>query len=452
MAGWAGMALAAAPLSDGRVQLWVGDGDGLIWSSCQVAFDWTYWNDSWAAAKAAFVAKQFAAARLADQRVQFWAVDTSGVIWSCSKSAADSDSAWTAWTSQWTAQAPTFKAVQVAAASLSDGPVQFWAVDTSGVIWSWDSSSGWTAQHTTFQVTQLAAAPLSDGRLRLWAVDTGGGIWSCSRTAHEPNSDWTDWALQAAPFHAAQIAAGRLSDGRLQLWAIDAGGGIWSCWKLTADANSAWTAWTKGWIADATGFQARALCCAPLVDGRSQVWVIDTNGQVRVTLKSTTDAGSAWTNWSLMFPMMRQEQTNWCWSGCSTGVSHFYSPRSQWAQCTLANAELNMETCCEDGESCNQYGVLNSALETVGHFDRFTDVQEEDAVLTAQANQGQPVGVRIEWREGGGAHFILVVGGGANNMITIKDPWYGQLYITYETLQSNYQALGDWTHSYFTKP
>jgi hypothetical protein len=75
---------------------------------------------------------------------------------------------------------------------------------------------------------------------------------------------------------------------------------------------------------------------------------------------------------------------------------------------------------------------------------------EPDTTLNTQVAAGQPLGVRIAWRSGG-AHFILIVGAGPNDMLTVKDPIYGLSYLPLATLANNYQGDGDWTHSYFTR-
>jgi len=188
-----------------------------------------------------------------------------------------------------------------------------------------------------------------------------------------------------------------------------------------------------------------------LNDGRLQIWVIDTQGQIRTASKTTTDSNSGWSNWALAFQMMKQEQTNWCWSGCGVGTSHFYDQASTWTQCSLANTEQGKTTCCQNPGPCNLYGYLNTSLQSVGKFDHMTSSSEPDATITGQTQSGRPLGIRVAW-SGGGAHFIMAVGGGPNNMVTIKDPWYGASYITYNTLVSSYQGSGSWTHSYFTKP
>jgi hypothetical protein len=407
-----------------------------------------------------------AAAPLSDKRLQFWAIDSGGTIWSCWKSSTSANASWTAWAAQWTAQAPPFTANEAAVAPLSDGRLQFWAVDTTGKIWScWKTSTNssaswtnwttqWTGQAPSFTVAEVAVAPLSDGRLQFWAVDTAGKIWSCWKTSTNSSASWTNWTTQwtgqAPPFTAVQVAAAPLSDNRLQFWAIDTAGGLWSCWKSSTSSGASWTNWTQSWIADAPSFQARTLWPARLGDGRLQVWVIDTLGEIRTTFKTTTDSNAGWSNWGLAFQMMKQEQTNWCWAGCSTGVSHFYNEASTWSQCSVANAQLGQTTCCSAPGPCNVPWYLNTALQQVGNFDHMTSTTEPDSTITSQAQLGQPLGIRIAW-SGGGAHFIMAVGGGPNNMVTIKDPWYGASYIPYNTLTSSYQGSGSWTHSYFTK-
>jgi len=465
MAGWAATTLAAAQLSDGRLQFWATDAPGQIYSSWQIPFDWVYWRKPWTPALPTFAAKNVAVAPLSDKRLQFWAVDTAGKIWSCWKSTTSANASWTAWTYAWTAQPPPFKATQVAAAPLSDGRLQFWAVDTNGVMWScWKSTTAssaswtawtktWTASAPPFTAKQVTAARLSDGRLQFWAVDTNGVMWSCWKSTTASSTPWTGWTkswTSVPPFAAKQVAAAPLSDNRLQFFAVDTAGSIWSCWKSTTSSSAPWTAWTKNWTADVPAFKTTALTTARAADGRLAVWAIDSTGQIRATIKSTTVSSSAWQNWALMFNMQKQEQTNWCWSGCGTGTSHFYDPNSPWTQCTLANAELNQTTCCTNPGPCNVYGFLNTSLNTVGHFDHMTNGTTPQATLTSEALAGRPFGVRVAW-SGGGAHFIMVSGGGANNMVTIKDPWYGASYIPYTTLVSGYQGTGSWTHSYFTK-
>ena len=466
MAGWAANALAAGRLSSGRFQFWACDGTGQIFSSWNrpATDDWVYWRKPWTPALPPFTSKNLAVAPLSDARLQFWAVDTTGAMWSCWQSTTASNAPWTPWTKSWTPSAPPFTATQVASAPLSDGRLQFWAVDTAGVIWSATKSTtvsnapwtewtnAWTAK-PPFTAAQVAAAPLSDGRLQFWAVDTAGVIWSCWKTTTASTAPWSAWTKSwtpaAPPFVAAEVTAGQLSDGRVQFFAVDTTGAIWSCWKSTTVSNSPWTAWTKNWINDLPSFTTTHITAARGGDGRLEVWVIDTTGQIRTTLKSTAVSTAAWQNWALMFNMQMQEQVNWCWAGCAAGTSHFYDPNSTWSQCLIANADLGVPNCCTDPASCDVYGYLWQSLTTVGHFDREIAGTTPQATITSETLASRPVGVRIAWK-GGGAHFIFVAGGGAGGMVTIEDPWYGYSYIPYATLVSGYQSIGSWTDTYFT--
>lgn len=408
MAGWAKRWLASGGLSDGRVQYWAVDAQGRLWSTWQEGIDWVYEGQH----AATFHATALAVAPLSDKRLQLWSVDDSGHIWSCWKSTTASNAPWTFWASQWTPQLPSFKAVDV------------------------------------------AAAPLSDGRLQFWAVANDGRIWSCWKSTTASNAPWTSWAAQWTPqlpgFKAVDVAVAPLSDGRLQFWAIDNSGRVWSCWKSTTTSNAPWTPWTLAWISDAPSFTAQGITATRLADKRLQVWVTDANGVIRTTFKSTTASSAAWSNWALAFPIQKQEQTNWCWAGCSTATAHFFDPASSWSQCKVANAELGQTACCTNPGPCNVYGYLNQALNIVGHFQGMASTTEPDATITAQVNAGLPLGVRVQW-SGGGAHFIMVVGGGPNDMVLVKDPIYGMSYIPYNTLATSYQGSGTWTHSYFTK-
>lgn len=454
MSGWASRWMTAGNLSDGRFQQWVVDKSGRIWTSWPDGIDQVYWQRH----AAPFVGGAMAVAPLSDKRLQLWSVDDKGHIWSCWKSTTASDAPWTGWAATWTPVAPTFKAVSVASAPLSDGRLQFWATDDQGHLWTcWKSTtasnapwSPWKQHAAGFKAVRLAVAPLSDKRLQLWATDNTGRLWTCWKPTAVPSSPWTPWTLHATTFKSASLAVGPLSDKRLQLWAVDDQGRAWSCWKSTVISNSPWTAWTLAWITDAPSFKVAGLSVAPLTDKRLQVWAADATGVVRTAFKTTTSSSAAWSNWALEFPMVKQEQTNWCWSGCATATAHFFDPASAWTQCAVASDALGVTTCCTDPAPCNVYGYLNKALTTVGHFKSMAGSTEPDATITSESNNGLPLGVRVAWK-GGGAHFIMVVGGGPNDMVLVKDPIYGLSYISYATLSGSYQGSGTWTHSYFTQ-
>ncbi len=474
MNGWAS-AVTAAQLFDGQLYLWVIDVLGKVWSASAGYPSWSYWQSAWTDPPPAV--SNMAAAPLSDKRLKFWTVDTSCVIWSCQQAPAPNTAAvWTPWISDWASHATAFRAAQILAAPLSDGRLQFWAVDTDGSIWScWQLTTSsdsawsewtttWTSTPTPARVAWIAVAPLSDGRLQFWAVNSVGEIWSCWKETISSEALWMPWTNawtpNAPPFRSNQVTAASLSDGSLQLWAVDAeGGGLWSCRRSGASGPPIWTDWTMSWIADIPEFMTSALWPFRVADdGRLALFIVDAEGQMRVTVMSGGDSESPWGYWCLLFPMQKQEQTNWCWSGCATAASHFYNPASAWTQCSLANAELGKTTCCTDPAPCNVYGYLKTALTTVGNLASMIEGTQTEADIISETAAGRPLGVRIGWR-GGGGHFVMVNGGAVmvtggvvTEWVTVKDPWYGTFTIPYSTLVNSYHGFGSWTHSYLTQP
>jgi hypothetical protein len=465
--GWGG-SVAMAALDDGRPQLWAESG-GALWSTWYVAtswLDWCYLRAQWTPQPPPFTATCMCAGPLPDGRLQFFAVDTAGAIWSCWKSSLDPSSAWTAWTTAWRPAAdPEPTAATVAVAPLSDGRLQFFTVDTGGALWScwkqttdpasaWNAlTRDWTPQPPPFSARAangaLAVAPLSDGRLQFWAVDGGGAIWSCWKTTMASDSAWSDWTNQwtnpAPAFSAQAVAAAPLSDGRVQFWALDTAGHLQSCWK-TGDSQSPWTPWTTAWTGQAPPFTPQSVAAA-IASDITALWSVDGNGRLWTTNKVTSAANDAWTEWALQFEMQRQEQTNWCWSACATAASHYYDPSSAWQQCKVATTALGGD-CCANPGPCNQGWYLDRALQIVGHLDHWQGGTVPQATITSETAAGRPLGVRQAW-DGGGAHFIMLSGGGAE--VVVHDPWYGPSYVPYATLVRGYQGSGSWTDSYFTR-
>jgi hypothetical protein len=156
----------------------------------------------------------------------------------------------------------------------------------------------------------------------------------------------------------------------------------------------------------------------------------------------------------LNFQMQAQQQTNWCWAAVSTSVALFYDPSSTWTQCQVANGELGRTDCCGAGASgpCNVYGTLDTSLTRVGHFDHIASGAASFQSVDDEIDAGRPMGLRVAW-SGGGAHFLAIIGylEDAPNYVAVDDPIYGKSDLTYDTLKTNYQGSGSWTHTYYTK-
>ncbi|WP_415894229.1 papain-like cysteine protease family protein [Neptuniibacter sp. PT8_73] len=156
----------------------------------------------------------------------------------------------------------------------------------------------------------------------------------------------------------------------------------------------------------------------------------------------------------LNMTMQRQEQSNWCWAAVSVSTALFYDASFNGTQCELANWAFNTKTCCIDGTSatCDKPYYLDRALEHVGHLNQFVHRSFSMNEVSAQIDNGHPLGVRIGWT-GGGGHFVVIDGYNTistPNTIVIKDPWYGISVMPYNGFPASYHGGGDWTHSYTT--
>ena len=300
---------AAAPLPDGRLQLWGIDTANQLWTRWQTSAgpnaDWSGWSQHGGIAKV----KQIAVAPMSNKALHLWAVDTNNVLWTCWKTSADPDADWSAWGQH----GGISNVTQVAAAPLSNGALQLWAVDTGNVLWTcrkngtkWDV--GWTAwsKHSSpiEKVKQIAVAPLSNGALQLWAVDAGNSLMTCWQTGPKWNAGWSAWSKHGSPFdNIAQIAVAPLSDKSLQLWAVDTGGVLWTCWKVGADANAGWSAWSK----QSGNAHVKQIAAAPLANKALQLWVLDDKNALWTCWKENANANAAWSAWAMHDDTIRPE-------------------------------------------------------------------------------------------------------------------------------------------------
>lgn len=216
------------------------------------------------------------------------------------------------------------------------------------------------------EARSVAVAPQSDGRLQLWVSMSTGQLFTTWKQTPDPDSrwaPWTDFLLEPWPLPGAAdgLAAAQLSDGRLQLWVSTTDGQLFTTWKQTPEPDSAWQPWTDFLaVAGPLPGGARDVAARQLPGGRLQLWASSGTGQLFTAVKASDDPDAGWEAWSdfltppsrqLDFSCQYQQQTNWCWSAVATSVSHYYNPYSDWTQCALANAELDQATCCDDGSA-----------------------------------------------------------------------------------------------------
>jgi hypothetical protein len=124
--------IAAAPLSDGRLQLWAITADGKLFTSWKTtrAAD-SPWSPSQSFETPSTNTVYMTAAPLSDGRLQLWAI-ADGKLFTRWKTDPSADSPWSPWQS-FEAPPPTTDGrasdvTQIAAAPLSDGRLQLWVV------------------------------------------------------------------------------------------------------------------------------------------------------------------------------------------------------------------------------------------------------------------------------------------------------------------------------------
>jgi len=156
------------------------------------------------------------------------------------------------------------------------------------------------------------------------------------------------------------------------------------------------------------------------------------------------------------FTIPIQEQTQWCWAAVSVGVALHYASAT-WKQCEVAKAQFPALNCCgaDAGGGCNQPWYLDRALGTVGHFGHLVFSDVTFALVQGEIGSDRPLGCRIQWVGGVGAHFVAIGGWSQDDKGTqyleIHDPFYGFVQIVYNDFRVSYRSPGDtWTHTYFT--
>ncbi|MEH2539201.1 FAD-binding protein [Bradyrhizobium sp. AZCC 1699] len=310
--------ISVAPLSDGRLELWGTGTAGGLFTTWKVTTDpnagWALWAD--------FLAEvgglpegvaQVAVAPLSDGRLELWVTGTAGGLFTTWKATTDPNADWVPW-EDFPVGAVSAAARQVAVAPLSDRRLELWVTDGAGGLFTtWkettDPNAAWApwvdflAEVGGLQegVAQVAVAPLSDGRLELWATGTAGGLFTTWKATTDPNADWAPWVdflaeVGGLPEGVAQVAVAPLSDGRLELWVTGTAGGLFTTWKATTDPNADWVPW-EDFPVGAVSAAARQVAVAPLSDRRLELWVTDGAGGLFTTWKETTDPNAAWAPW-----------------------------------------------------------------------------------------------------------------------------------------------------------
>lgn len=157
--------------------------------------------------------------------------------------------------------------------------------------------------------------------------------------------------------------------------------------------------------------------------------------------------------------MAVQLESNWCWAAVAVAVNCLFSPESEVQQCGIAQPVLTTEKqigaavdCCANPELCNIPALLQDALTLCGNLNKVEHGFLAFAGVTAELDANRPVGVRIQWSNGGG-HFLLIDGyrefNSGAQQVHVADPFYGPSYVLYGNFVNSYQDDGVWTDTFF---
>jgi hypothetical protein len=312
--------LMAAPLSDGRLQVWASKNDGTLWTLWKEGTDpdsaWAQWRRMEAPSIGVQVG---CAAPLPNNALQLFVIANAGFnppfqsgrgVQTTWKVSQQSTAAWADWQGFWNGEQALHGgagASSLAAAPLTDGRIQvFIAVvgnNVSRLVTLWkattDVNAAWT-DPVDFnlpagqRIFRIAAGRLSDGRIQLFAT-TDTDVLTTWKETTNPNAQWSPWRTFYSTTDDDAITAAPLSDGRLQLWRLDRNGAMWSRWKLTTNPNAAWSEWS---VFPAPGGHPIAFTAAPLSDRRLQLWAADSTGAIFSSWKVNAHPDAAWTPWS----------------------------------------------------------------------------------------------------------------------------------------------------------
>ncbi len=157
--------------------------------------------------------------------------------------------------------------------------------------------------------------------------------------------------------------------------------------------------------------------------------------------------------------MQSQQQSSWCWATVATSVGLLFKTGS-WTQCATVNGCLKRSDCCTTPlpGPCNVYGYLDQSLTYTRSYNGpliYGTISVAD--LQKQLDSGNPVCVRVAWN-GDGAHFLSIAGYSyptddpSSATITLQDSHYGTTTMAFADFPAHYEAGGEWTHTYLTKP
>jgi hypothetical protein len=235
--GW--YSVAAQTAGDGRIDIL-----GLrhtpqdIWLRAQANSGWNEWS----------VAHQFtgllnsaAVATNKDGRLELFGTNSQGQVWHSSQLIVAGIASYTPWAAF---DVPAALVRSVAAEINANGLVEVFALTNTGKIWHrWETSSS-SGTYTPWalldgQLTSVAVARHADGRLVLFGVTGAGQV--LRREAAAATDSWLAWVeLDDPPAVGVlrSLAAETNVDGRVEVFGVNTNGQLWHRAQVTAEADA----------------------------------------------------------------------------------------------------------------------------------------------------------------------------------------------------------------------
>jgi hypothetical protein len=310
----------AAPLSDGRIQVWASKNGGSLRTLWKATTDpnsgWTAWQYMPADTLGVTAG---CVAPLPNRALQLFVIANAGFdppfqtgpgVETTWKVSGESTAAWADWNGFWQGESAVgggSGARSLAAAPLTDGRIQvFIAVlgnNGSRFLTAWkettDVNSGFSPVvdfnlPTNHFIQRITAGRLSDGRIQLFAT-TQSEVLTTWKETTSSTAQWAPWSTFYSTSDDDMITAAQLPDGRLQLWRLNRHGGLWSRWKVTTNSTAQWTEWS---VFHAPGEKLTSFAAAPLSDGRLQLFAADSTGAMFSAWKENRSPDAPWTPWT----------------------------------------------------------------------------------------------------------------------------------------------------------
>jgi Papain-like cysteine protease AvrRpt2 len=153
---------------------------------------------------------------------------------------------------------------------------------------------------------------------------------------------------------------------------------------------------------------------------------------------------------TLNVPLVAQTQNQWCWAACTAMIAKFLG-MAEPGQCELANFLFGRTNCCTAPGSaqCNRPAQTAEVVQVYNHLG-IKLVGPDNPLwpntVKMELDAGRPFEVGLLWN-GGGGHVVIVYGYTAQGLVLVRDPWFGNLSITYNRLFTAY-GMGRWFVSY----